>query len=181
MPAILHYKEAKKNAKLAFIVCVNYCSMKDSIEFERYKKIQEKFNLPQLHDLRNTFKFELEDSEKLIDDIRTEISDRLFGFTEKILEPIIGGSESFCCMFEQDMISNAERQKLFDLYKKIQVLKWENNLLIVKPDDNTTAEWINRTWNLWNNELETELGALCKKLSIAWKDLKIKDEKTHYT
>ena len=84
MPAILHYKEAKKNAKLAFIVCVNYCSMKDSIEFERYKKIQEKFNLPQLHDLRNTFKFELEDSEKLIDDIRTEISDRLFGFTEKI-------------------------------------------------------------------------------------------------
>ena len=64
MPAILHYKEAKKIAKLAFIVCVNYCSMQDSIEFERYKKIQEKFNLPQLHDLRNTFKFELEDSEK---------------------------------------------------------------------------------------------------------------------
>ncbi|MBI4162283.1 MAG: hypothetical protein HY513_01255 [Candidatus Aenigmarchaeota archaeon] len=151
-------------------------------DFERYKKFQEKFNLPHLNDLTNTFKFELEeDSDNLFDDIRAEISDRLFGFTEKILEPLIGGSESLCCIFEHNMLKDSERNHLFDIYKKIQVLKWENNLLIVKPDDSTTAEWINKTWDLWNKELEGELSQLCKKLSVAWQDLKVKDAKMGYT
>lgn len=150
-------------------------------DFERYKKFQEKFNLPHLNDLTNTFKIELEDSEKLFDDIRTEISDRLFGFTEKMLEPLVGGSDALCCMFEQDMLTKTERKQLFELYKKIQVLKWENNMLVVKPDDANTAEWINKTWAFWNNDLEAELSKLCKKLSESWRDLKLKDEKVHYT
>ena len=146
---------------------------------EKYRKMQEKFNLPHFSELHQTFKFDMENIEN-VDQIRTEMSDQLFSFTDKVIEHIIVGGESFCCLFEQDMITEVERQKLFDLYKKVQVLKWENNLLNIKPNEKKSVEWIRKTWDLWNSELENELTGLCKKMSANWGDLHFKSEKTMY-
>lgn len=145
---------------------------------EKYRKMQERFGLPRLTDLRDTFKFNVEDDSE-IDEIRMEISERIFSFTERTIEPIIAGSESFACLFEEDMLTGEERQQLFNLYKNIQSLKWENNLLTIKPDEHETAKWIRKTWDLWNSEAEM-LTRLCKKLSSSWKTLKIKNEKAYY-
>ncbi|MEM7819579.1 MAG: hypothetical protein QXD48_02005 [Candidatus Aenigmatarchaeota archaeon] len=147
---------------------------------EKYRKIQEKFGLPHIQKLKETFNIEIKNDEKLFENIRNEISDRIFNLTEKILEPLIGQPESFCCFFEQDMLSNNERMKLFEIYKKIQVLKWENNLLLLHPNEKKTIEWIKKTWSFWNNELEFELTNLCKKLSIGWNNLKFSTERTYY-
>jgi len=147
---------------------------------ERYKKIQDRFNLPHLNDLSNVFTFEVEDNDKLIDQIRIEISERVFSLSEKVIEPIIGGADTFSNLFEQDMLSERERENLFKLYKKVQVLKWENNLLAVRPNEKLTAEWIKKTWEFWNNELAGELSELCKKMAINWTDMKFKNESTLY-
>src|SRR3989338_1889154 len=152
--------------------------MQDALE--DYKKMQDKFKLPQLQELKDTFKIEIDANEKVIDQIRLEISDRIFSFSEKIIEPIIGGAETFSCLFEQDMVTEKERERLFHIYKSVQVLKWENHMLTVRPDEKKTAEWIKKTWDLWNNELGEELGALCKKMSENWTDMKFKNEKTVY-
>jgi len=136
---------------------------------ERYKKMQERFKLPRLNELRDTFKFDIE-----------EISDRLFTFTEKIIEPIIAGSDSFCCLFEQNMLTDEERNDLFRVYKKIQVLKWENNLLITHPNEKEAMKWIRKTWNFWNNELENKIIKLCKKLSVGWECLEFENKETNY-
>lgn len=144
--------------------------------FNYYKRLQGKFNLPQLNELKEKFKFEVEENEKIFDQIRTEVSDRLFSFTEKIIEPVIAGSESYACIFEQEMLDDDHRQRLFDLYKKIQVLKWENNLLMVQPDEKKAAEWLKKSWELWNNEMEAELSTTCKTLSNSWRTLKFKSE-----
>jgi hypothetical protein len=152
--------------------------MKNDV-LERYRKMQEKFNLPQLNELKATFKFDLENFEN-IDQIRAEMSDQLFTFTEKVIEHIIVGNESFCCLFEQDMITPDERKTLFDLYKKVQVLKWENNLLTIKPNEKKTVEWIRKTWDLWNTGLEDELIKICKKMSENWSDLHFTTEKSQY-
>ncbi|HLC67927.1 MAG TPA: hypothetical protein VJI12_03535 [archaeon] len=148
--------------------------------FQRYRRMQDKFDLPQLKELKARFKFEVEENEKIFDQIRTEISERLFTFTDKIIEPIIAGADSYACLFEQEMLTDGERQKLFDIYKKIQVLKWENNLLMVQPDENKTAEWVKKTWELWNNELEGELSKTCKKLSNSWSTIRFETEKQNY-
>lgn len=147
---------------------------------ERYKKMQDKFDLPQFCQLKETFKIDVEDSEEVFDNIRNEVSERLFTFTERVLEPIIGGSDSFSCIFEQHMITEKERDGLFELYKKIQVLKWENNSLMLNPDEKRAAEWIKKAWDLWNNELEKEFSKICKKFSMAWLDLRFKNENAYY-
>ena len=149
-------------------------------KFLTYKKMQMKFDLPQLSELKETFKFDLEGNEKIFDQIRSEVSERLFTFSDKIIEPVIAGSDSYACIFEQEMLSDRERQKLFDLYKKIQVLKWENNLVMLQPDEKKAAEWVKKTWEFWNAELESELSRLCRKLSISWNNLTFKSEKSVY-
>ena len=151
-----------------------------SKNFHKYRKMQDKFDLPQLNELKRTFKFDLEENEKIFDQIRNEISERIFTFTEKIIEPVIAGSDSYSCIFEQEMLSDKERQKLFDIYKKIQVLKWENNLLMLQPDEKKAAEWVKKTWELWNNEIEGELSKVCRKLSNSWDTLKFMSEHNNY-
>lgn len=146
----------------------------------RYKKFQEKFSLPQLNELSEKFRFEVEDDDKVFDHIRMEISDKLFMFNDKIIEPLVSGSDLLCCVYEQDMLTDEERQKLFNMYKKIQVLKWENNLISIRPNERNTAEWIKKSWELWNKELESELTVLCKKFSLNWSNLRLKSEKTIY-
>ena len=108
------------------------------------------------------------------------MSERLFSFTERIIEPIIAGSESICCLFEQNMVTKHDKEVLFELYKKMQVLKWENNLLSLRPDEKHTLEWIRKTWDFWNNDLGDELSKMCRKLSDCWKELEFKEAKTNY-
>lgn len=146
---------------------------------EKYRKFQTKYELPHLNELKQAFKFDTDSFENM-DQLRMEISDQLFAFTEKVIEHVMTGNESFCCLFEQDMINTDERRKMFELYKKIQVLKWENNLLMIKPNEKQTVEWIRKTWDLWNNDLEAEITKICKKLSSSWGDLHFKTEKTTY-
>lgn len=147
---------------------------------EKYKKAQEKFNLPHINELKETFKFELDENERIFDQIRIEMSDRLFVFTEKIIEPMISEADSLATFFEQNMISEKERSKFFDLYAKIQMLKWENNLLSIDASEKDVAEWIKKTWNFWNDEMKKELISICKKLSVSWKEIKNEKEKTDY-
>jgi len=146
----------------------------------RYKKLQERFGLPKLHELKNTFKFEVNGENEIFDQIRMEISDRLFSFSDRIIEPIIAGAESFCCLFEQNMVTDKEREELFEIYRKIQELKWENNLLMLKHNEKATAEWIRKTWALWNNEMNYTLSKICKKLSVSWREMTIENKKTFY-
>ena len=148
---------------------------------ERYKKLQTRFDLPSFKELKDRFKLDVEEEEKLFEQIRNEMSDKLFSFSERIIEPLVSGaSDSFCCLFEQDMITKKERQKLFDLYKKIQTLKWESNVLAMRPDEKQTAAWIKVAWDLWNTSMESELVTICKKFSESWKTMTFTDEKTNY-
>jgi len=156
--------------------------MENSI-FKKYKEIQKRFQLPRLDELQNTFRFEIHEegrSDLILDQIRNEISEMVFSVSEKILEHILSGSDNICCMFEQGMITKKEYNEMFSLYKKIQALKWENNLLAIKYDEKRTIEWIKKIWKLWNSELEEKLMNICKKLAIGWEELKLKKEEMQY-
>ena len=154
--------------------------MTEELVSQKYKKIQDVHGLPHLSRLTETFGFDLEGDEEIMEQIREEVSDKIFSFSEKIIEPIIIGMDSYSSWFEQEMVDDKEKGKLFDLYRKIQALKWENNLLSMKNDEAKSADWIKKTWELWNGELETTLVALCESLSKGWSELKVEKSKKNY-
>ncbi len=145
---------------------------------KRYKRME--IPIPSLDEIQKTFRIELEPGTIVVEHVRDEISDKLFEFAEKILEPILSGSDAFCCAFEQNMLTNREMEELFELYRKIQVLKWENNLISIKGDEKEMAEWINKTWEFWNKEMESKLIALCKRFSEGWDSIKISENESAY-
>ncbi|MBS3053941.1 MAG: hypothetical protein J4431_00180 [Candidatus Aenigmarchaeota archaeon] len=147
---------------------------------EKYKKFQTKFSLPHLTELKETFNFEIEEEGEIFEQIRTEISNRVFSFTERIIEPIIGDADSLSGFYEQHMITKEDKERLFGLYKRLQVLKWKNNMLLMDPEEEDVAQWIRETWQFWNDDMKKELKHVCKKLSAGWADLKFKSEPTNY-
>jgi hypothetical protein len=82
-------------------------------------------------------------------------------------------------VIERDMLTREETAKLFELYKKIQSLRWRNNLLMIRPNKEETAKWIKKSWEFWN-ELEKTMTRMCKKFSTGWEDLKFKKEIIDY-
>ena len=139
--------------------------------------MQERFRLPHLNRLQSIFQFELEECNNL-DGIRDEISDRLFEFTERVIEPLIW-SGHHCHMIERDMLNHEEATELFEIYKKIQALRWKNNLLAIKPNPEGTAQWIRDMWEFWRG-FEGRAASLCTKFSKGWGSLCFRETPTDY-
>ena len=144
---------------------------------KEYQKMQERFKLPHLERLQSVFQFELEECGDL-DGIRNEISDRLFDFTERVIEPLIWSMHN-CHMIEREMLSRNEATELFELYKKIQALRWKNNLLAIRPDPEGTAQWIKDMWEFWRG-FEGRATNLCTKFSKGWETLHFRETTTDY-
>jgi hypothetical protein len=142
-----------------------------------YKKLQEKFGLPQLDKLQSAFKFEVEENDDL-DDIRNEISSKLFEFTENIIEPLLWSSH-YCHIVERDMLAAKENPRIFEFYKQIQALRWRNNMLTISPNAEETARWIVDFWSFWGN-FEHFASTLCTKFSRGWENLIFKETVTEY-
>lgn len=135
------------------------------------KFLRRQYKLPKMTELTKKFDIDSKDFKNL-DELRLEMSDSLFDLAEKIIEPVVVG-ENFCCMFEQQMLTQEEKDKLFELYKKIQSLKWENNMLSIKTDNKKSAKCIKKMWDLYNI-LEKDLKVICKKLSVEWENFEFK-------
>jgi len=144
---------------------------------DSYKKLQEKFRLPHLQALQVAFQFKADDDSD-IDDIRSEISNKLFEFTESVIEPLLW-SQHYAHIIERDMLTSDESKSIFELYKQIQSLRWRNNLLTIRPNDDDTARWISDLWIFWSN-FERVTGSVCDKFSKGWSSLSFKETETEY-
>lgn len=144
---------------------------------DSYRKFQEKFGLPHLDKLQTAFQFEIDEAVDL-DDIRNEISGKLFDFTERVIEPLLW-SAHFCNSVERDMLVPQESHDIFELYKQIQALRWRNNLLMLRPDAEETAHWIADLWEFWKR-FEEVAGDICIKFSKGWSNLNFKETVTEY-
>ena len=144
---------------------------------DSYRKIQDKFGLPHIERLQTVFQFEVDD-EFDIHEIRNEIGSRLFDFTERVIEPLLW-SNHHCHIIEREMLSSPEGEELFAMYKQIQALRWRNNLLTIKPDEASTAEWIRDMWAFWKT-FEAIASNLCIRFSEGWKTLTFKEVNTEY-
>ncbi len=119
---------------------------------KEYKKIQEKYSLPDFDDLNKEFMIDkLADNETdyLIRDIRKHLAEKLYAylrFTETILNP----SNAHLFMFSIIKTMNEDdKKKVSDIYKKLA----ENEIKMIKIDiifdEKKEAEFIKNSYKLW--------------------------------
>jgi len=144
---------------------------------EDYKKMQEKFNLPEINKIKSRFNFDTNITD--IEEIRNEMASKIFDFTERVVEPLIW-CNSHCHMIEKSMLTDPESKTLFSTYKTIQSLKWRNNLLTLKPNKKESVKLIKDLLTFWDT-FEPKMSKICKKFSDGWSDLRFKKEHVEYS
>jgi len=145
-----------------------------------YSKLQKKYKkLPDWDWLNKNFKIKIEDEGHILDLVRSSMVEKLDMIAHNIIEPIIGGGESYCCYYERGMLTPQEKEQMFDAYKVLQSLLWKSNAIAVDFDEKDAVEWFADVKKSFES-VSPILVKLCSKLSYGWGNYKKKEVETAY-
>lgn len=132
---------------------------------KEYKKIQEKYSLPEFDELNKEFMIEKiveSETDYLIREVRKHVAERLYSylrFTETMLNPQNAHLFMFSIIKTMD---EEDKKKVSDIYKKLA----ENEIKMVKIDiifdEEKEAEFIKNSYNLWK-EVSKEIFSIIEK------------------
>ncbi|MBI4015501.1 MAG: hypothetical protein HY362_02170 [Candidatus Aenigmarchaeota archaeon] len=146
---------------------------------EDYLKLEKKYKgLPEWKWLSTNFRVKLENG-GLVEQVRHSVSEKLDNVSHSLIEPIIGPGESYCCWFERKMITDTDRDELFNIYRQLQALIWRSNKISITESEKDFAEWLIRVEKEWEG-LRPALEKFCMKLEEGWLKYKKPIESTSY-
>jgi hypothetical protein len=144
-----------------------------------WAKLKKKYRrLPDWKWLKANFHIKVEDG-NLIESVRVSVSDKLDQVAHEMIEPIIGSNENYCCYFERKMLSEAERDKMFEIYRQLLALLWQSNRLAVDFSDKGFADWLTKICADWER-LKPAITKMFDKLATGWQNYKKQTEETAY-
>ena len=111
--------------------------------------------------------------------VQNAVMNKLDIVAREMIEPIIGGSENYCCYFERRMLSDTEREHLFEIYRQLMAMLWKGNKLAVDFSEKEFAEWLSDTRKNWD-AMKPKLSKFYEKLAISWEKYKKPAEETAY-
>jgi len=146
-----------------------------------YKKIQEKYNLPNFEELNDDFQIEKaaeNETDFLLREIRKLIAERFFNylrFIETLLNPVN------VPMFVFSIIKTfniQEKEKLTKIYKKLAKKEVELIELDIASTEEKEAKFIKDSYNLWQ-EIKKDVLSVVGVIKKNW-DAKVEDNKKDY-
>ncbi len=150
--------------------------MQNEREWTKLKKKYRK--LPDWKWLNANFKIKVEGG-NIMESVRIAVSDKLDQVAHDMIEPIIGSSESYCCYFEKRMLTEAERDRMFEIYRQLMALIWSSNKIAVDFSEKNSAEWLSKVYADWE-KLKPVITAMFSKLADGWQKYKKPTEETSY-
>ncbi|MBU5557524.1 MAG: hypothetical protein QW751_03270 [Candidatus Aenigmatarchaeota archaeon] len=144
-----------------------------------WAKLRKKYRkLPDWKWLDANFRIKIEEG-RLVDNVRIGIMDKLDHIAHDMIEPIIGGGENYCCYFERRMLTEAERERMFDIYRQLMAILWVGNHIAVEFSEKDFAEWVTTVYNDWE-KLKPVITELFDKIAVGWTEYKKPSTETAY-
>lgn len=146
---------------------------------KQYQKLKQKYkNLPDFKWLEENFNLKLEEDQPLLEQIREQVEKKIIGIRD-LIEPIIGASETYSSWFERKMVTDREKEELFKIYRKLQIVYWRLNKVGLGSPEKDYAELFASVKELWN-DLKPTLTSIFDKIMISWEKYNKKDIETSY-
>ena len=145
---------------------------------DNYNKFKKKYKMPKLEDLEDTFAFKLsKDSENELYDICKAILESI-DYAREVLEPILFLSESSkpSNFYEAGLVKVKE---CFRIYRKITELRWKYIKIYFDPKEENLADFINKSYKIWNKEIKKYLIDFSNKMENGWKNYKEKKNRNY--
>lgn len=133
---------------------------------EKYEEFRKKHNFPNFNDINNAFDIEEIDSDSdfLIRKIRRYVSEKLAGYM-RFIEILLNPSNAPIFFFKLiKKLDNSDREKLTRLYEELGNIELETITLDLEYNEEKEAVFINKIYNLFNDEIRIELIEILKKL-----------------
>ncbi len=146
---------------------------------KQYQKLKKKHKkLPDLKWLKENFNLRLEEGLPILEQIRVQIVDRIEK-TRGLIEPLIGASETYSSWFEKKMLSKREKEDIFKIYKKLQMIYWRANKVGLGSPNRYYVDWLISVKELWS-DLKPLLTSVFDKISVSWGKYHKKESDTSY-
>jgi len=137
-----------------------------------YKKIKEKYSLPDFNELNKEFSIEKIseiETDFLIREIRRYISEKFSNYL-RFIELLLNPTNAPMFVFSiTNKIQNEDRKKLTDLYKRLSKIEVELIELDLEYDDKREAQFIIDAYNTWQ-EIKVELQYIVKVIKENWEN-----------
>jgi len=134
---------------------------------KKYEELATKYKLPSFDSLNKEFEIStIEENEFLLREIRRKIIEKLENYI-KLLEGILHPETEICDMYECSVFSDEEKNKLFELYKKIMFLDRFSAETSIGEDDSKSSDFIKEVFEQWES-IKKELLFMVKRLKEGW-------------
>ncbi len=145
-----------------------------------YEKLRKKFSLPEFGELDKEFDIsEIDEYKSLLKSIREVMGDKVAKASEIILE-IMQPEASISTLYESRVFNEKEKNLVFELFRKIMVIKRQSDKLYIINDEKMDAEFINNTLVEWK-KMKPEIIAILSELEDCWrKDSEIADRLAYF-
>ncbi len=157
--------------------CINLVELK-----EKYKIFKKKYNLPEFSELNKLFDIEDIDVETdfLLRKIRRIISDRIAAYL-RFIEIILNPSNAPMFFFKLiKKLDNTDKEVLTELHEILGNFEIEIISLDLDYNEEKEALFINKTVEMFNNEIRTKLLKTADKMSNGVNAKNIKDSQSYF-
>lgn len=130
---------------------------------EIYEKFRQKHTLPEFEKLHRVLEITcIDDNDLVLVSIKNKIKDKISRFLD-ILESIVQPDTSTASMYESRYLSDEDRVKAFDIYKKLMIISKQSDISSIEDNDNDNAHLINSFFASFPGIAEDFKGLLAKQ------------------
>ena len=134
---------------------------------KRYESLRQKYKLPSLEELDSEFEISSLESETfLLREIRNKLGEKIrdvCGLVGEVLHP----EANLADLYESRVFDEPEKQRLFELYKRLMVADRQTAELSVKNDEKLDAAFIRDFSQEWT-KMKPELVKFIRRLRESW-------------
>ncbi|MFP4111363.1 MAG: hypothetical protein ACLFPQ_02470 [Candidatus Woesearchaeota archaeon] len=147
--------------------------------YEKYLKLQEKYNLPDYHSINKEFEISNLDSNKfMLRQIRKKIHSKLDDYCE-IIEDLLQPSATISQMHEYRFFSETAKKRIYDLYRKLMHMSRTATELTIHNDKEKDIEFIREFFSSFDS-IKKEMVSITSTMKKSWKEELDKDIKFEY-
>ncbi len=135
---------------------------------ETYSNLQKKYKLLRFEEINKEFEIStIEKEEFLLREIRRKIAEKVELYT-KVIDGVLQPEPTIASLHEIKALSEHEKEKAYELYKKLMIINRKNIETSINESDSKTADYIKETLKQWD-DIKHRFLAIIKKLKESWK------------
>jgi len=148
---------------------------------KKYDQLKKKYKLPDFKSLDSEFEISsIEKSNYLLRAIISEIIENINNYSKLLQEILNPDTSSLTSMHEYRSLNDEEKDKIYNLYKKLMIIERSSMLLKLNQNEKKEAEFISNVLKEWSN-IKKELSYFIGKIEDSWKkETSIKEDLKYF-